>query len=48
MKNNRLILLDILIACFPFFLQSQSNTVIDEILNEDKADCGETSCMKIL
>ncbi len=43
MKNKRLFLLGLILAAFPLFLSAQSNTVIDKLLNEDKADWGKTS-----
>ncbi|MCD6396835.1 MAG: hypothetical protein J7L71_04805 [Spirochaetaceae bacterium] len=43
MKNNRLILFGILIACLPLFLHSQSNAVIDKLLDTNQADWGKTS-----
>lgn len=43
MKKNKLILFGILIACLPLFLHSQSNTVIDEMLDKEKADWGQTT-----
>lgn len=45
MKKNRLILFGILIACLPLFLHSQSNTIIDEMLDKEKAGFGRTSYM---
>ncbi len=45
MKKNRLILFGILIVCLPFFIHSQSNTVIDEMLDKEKAGFGRTSYM---
>ncbi|MCK5197456.1 MAG: hypothetical protein KAR21_03855 [Spirochaetales bacterium] len=45
MKKNRLILFGVLIACLPLFLHSQSNTIIDELLDEEKADWGQTTYM---
>jgi hypothetical protein len=43
MKKNKLILLGILIITLPLIIHSQSNTVIDEMLNKDKAGFGRTS-----
>ncbi len=43
MKNNRLILLGLVIICLPLFLHSQSNTVIDELIEKENADWGQTT-----
>ncbi len=45
MKKNKLILFVVLIVCLPLFLHSQSNTVIDEMLDKEKAGFGRTSYM---
>jgi len=45
MKNIRLILLGLILTGLPLFLSAQSNTVIDKLLNEGKADWGKTSYM---
>lgn len=43
MKIKRLFLLIIVFICLPLFLHSQSNTVIDELLDKEKADWGQTT-----
>lgn len=45
MKKNKLILFGFVMACLPVLLFSQSNTVIDEMLNKEKAGFGRTSYM---
>jgi hypothetical protein len=45
MKNKKLLALALLLTCIPLIISAQSNTVIDELLNEDKADWGRTSYM---
>ena len=45
MKKNRLILLGLMLICFSLFVHSQSNTVIDELLEKEKAGFGRTAYM---
>lgn len=45
MKKNKLILFGFIMAYLPVFLFSQSNTVIDEMLDKEKAGFGRTSYM---
>jgi len=44
-KIKTLFLISFITACLPVLLSAQSNTVIDQLLNEDKADWGKTSYM---
>lgn len=43
MKIKRLYLLGLVLVCFPLILSAQSNTVIDELLEKEKADWGRTT-----
>jgi len=45
MKKNKLIIFGFIMAYLPVFLFSQSNIVIDEMLNKEKAGFGRTSYM---
>ena len=45
MKINRLFPLGLVMICLPLILHSQSNTVIDELLDTEKADWGQTTYM---
>ena len=45
MKIKRLFLLGLVLVCLPLILSAQSNTVIDELLEKEKADWGRTAYM---
>lgn len=45
MKIKRLFLLIIVFICLPLFLHSQSNMIIDELLDKGNADWGQTTYM---
>ncbi len=45
MKIKRLLFLGLILSCCTFLLTAQSNTVIDELLEKERADFGRTSYM---
>ena len=45
MKIKRLILFSLVLVCLPLIVSAQANTIIDELLEKDKADWGNTAYM---